>query len=193
MQTWIIILIILLVSTFLLIRFSVRIIYKFLGFILIIPALLLILYALNLGPFQTNYLSPEVMQNRFCNLNNEQSLDSEVCSCIVMPYHELLQTLWSPEEVATLHQNKGQAAYVFVSLYPELKEQVLECVGGNNIKMDSLFSHFTRHSIPFYKQSITRVESLIDFYTQLQIMSSGDLPFQNKIDSLSGVLQPQDL
>ena len=62
-----------------LLRFAVKVMFKILGFVLILLAVLAFMYLYSWGPFEKNITSIHALEAKYC----EEDGDPDICECIV--------------------------------------------------------------------------------------------------------------
>jgi len=98
------------------------------GILLFAPAILIILYMLNIGPFSKNLFSRDNLSKKYCM--NEETLD--VCECVVKKYKSLLESKFTEEEINLIEEKNYETAYVFKKLTDELAIQTAICSGSED-------------------------------------------------------------
>lgn len=139
-----IIVIVLIVSGILLLRFASKFIFKLMGLLLFAPAILIILYLFNIGPFSTNLFSRDNLSKKFCI--SEQTLD--VCECVVKKYKTLVESKFTEEELNEIENKNYESAYVFKQLTDQLAIQTAICSGSED-SAKILMDKFMTGLIPF--------------------------------------------
>lgn len=126
-----------------LIKVAKSILFKVIGFILIIPVVLIVLYITDTGPFSNNLLSREHLKATFC----ETDLQDALCMCVAKPYIAMIEGKFSPAELDEIESKNYETAYVFGKLYDSLKIQVGMC-SGNADSAAILMQSFSTKLLP---------------------------------------------
>lgn len=143
-----------------------KMIFKVFGLILIIPVVLLTLYLFSMGPFKTNNLSREKINETYC----ENNADPEVCKCVVQPYLSLIAATYTEEELAEIETKNYESAYIAYKVIDKIKPEIFDCAGSED-SAKVLVDRFVKGLIPMSKQAGAAQKKISDTWDSFHTSS----------------------
>lgn len=125
-----------------LLKFAVGFIFKVLGFFALMVAAFLILYQMEIWPFEKNLATIKILELRYCK---GEGNDKIKCNCIVKTLKKDINERFSREEIEELSKNRIKAAYILKKSLDAKEIEIISCLASK--KSESLLPEFKRELI----------------------------------------------
>ena len=129
-----------------LLKFAVSFIFKVLGMIAVVAAVLLTLYQMEIWPFEKNLATIKILELRYCNGNVGDEIK---CNCIVKPLKKDVNSRFNREELEALSKNRIKSAYILKKSLDACEKEIQSC----------LKSKEAEHLLPEFKRELIAQES----------------------------------
>ena len=125
-----------------LLKFAVGFIFKVLGFVALVVAILLTLYQLEIWPYEKNLATIKILELRYCKGVDKDEIK---CNCIVKPLKKDINERFSREELEELSKNRIKTAYILKKSLDAKENEIKSCLASNDA--EDLLPEFKRELI----------------------------------------------
>lgn len=123
-------LVIVLILAFVIIRFATKILFKILGFLLVVVAVAVVMYYLSIGPFKNDRTDIFKLEDRYCSEDG----DVDICECIIEKTMTDMNNRFTEAERLELRENRAKALYAFVRVMEANKEECTKCLEDRGVE-----------------------------------------------------------
>ena len=146
-----------LVIALLIIRFATRVLFKVIGWLLLVVLVVYGLYYWGLPPFENNPYSIRTWEAKYCG-----DPDADVrCSCIVQPIKNDIESRFTKSELEALEDDRLDMLYTLWRSYEGLEDQIKRCLAED--QAEDQLDVFIKDMIPINNEILDELSNLSGF------------------------------